>query len=35
MRLDCSTVLMEQPEIHLHSSVQGELADVMLSVASV
>ena len=35
MRLDCSTVLMEQPEIHLHSSVQGEPADVMLSVASV
>ena len=30
-----STVLMEQPEIHLHPSVQSGLADVMLSVASV
>ena len=28
-----STVLMEQPEIHLHPSVQSDLADVMLSVA--
>lgn len=28
-----STVLMEQPEIHLHPSVQSGLADVMLSVA--
>ena len=28
-----SIVLMEQPEIHLHPSVQSELADVMLSVA--
>jgi len=28
-----STVLMEQPEIHLHPSVQSKLADVMLTVA--
>ena len=28
-----STVLMEQPEIHLHPSVQSRLADVMLNVA--
>ena len=28
-----STVLMEQPEIHLHPSVQSGLADVMLTVA--
>lgn len=28
-----STVLMEQPEIHLHPSVQAGLADVMLNVA--
>lgn len=28
-----STILMEQPEIHLHPSVQSGLADVMLSVA--
>ncbi len=28
-----STVLMEQPEIHLHPAVQSELADVMLNVA--
>ena len=28
-----STVLMEQPEIHLHPSVQSGLADVMLNVA--
>lgn len=28
-----STVLMEQPEIHLHPSVQSGLADVMLAVA--
>ena len=28
-----STVLMEQPEIHLHPAVQSKLADVMLSVA--
>lgn len=28
-----STVLMEQPEIHLHPSVQGGLADVILKVA--
>ncbi len=28
-----SIVLMEQPEIHLHPSVQSELADVMLAVA--
>ncbi len=28
-----STVLMEQPEIHLHPAVQSGLADVMLSVA--
>ena len=30
-----STVLMEQPEIHLHPAVQSGLADVLLSVASV
>ena len=30
-----STVLMEQPEIHLHPAVQSGLADVMLSVAKV
>ena len=30
-----STVLMEQPEIHLHPAVQSGLADVMLSVADV
>ena len=30
-----STVLMEQPEIHLHPAVQSGLADVMLSVARV
>ena len=30
-----STVLMEQPEIHLHPAVQSALADVMLNVASV
>ena len=30
-----STVLMEQPEIHLHPSVQSALADVMLNVAAV
>ena len=30
-----STVLMEQPEIHLHPSVQSGLADVMLNVAEV
>ena len=29
-----STVLMEQPEIHLHPSVQSGLADVLLTVAS-
>ncbi len=29
-----STVLMEQPEIHLHPSVQSGLADVMLKVAT-
>ena len=29
-----STVLMEQPEIHLHPRVQSGLADVMLSVAA-
>ena len=29
-----STVLMEQPEIHLHPSVQSGLADVMLNVAA-
>ena len=29
-----STVLMEQPEIHLHPAVQSGLADVMLSVAA-
>ena len=29
-----STVLMEQPEIHLHPAVQSGLADVMLNVAS-
>ena len=29
-----STVLMEQPEIHLHPSVQSGLADLMLNVAS-
>jgi len=29
-----STVLMEQPEIHLHPSVQSGLADVMLRVAA-
>ena len=28
-----SIVLMEQPEIHLHPSVQSGLADVMLAVA--
>jgi len=28
-----STVLMEQPEIHLHPSVQSSLADVIISVA--
>ena len=28
-----STVLMEQPEIHLHPSVQSGLADVILTVA--
>ena len=28
-----SIVLMEQPEIHLHPSVQSDLADVMLAVA--
>ena len=28
-----SIVLMEQPEIHLHPSVQSRLADVMLAVA--
>ena len=30
-----STVLLEQPEIHLHPAVQSGLADVMLNVASV
>ena len=30
-----STVLMEQPEIHLHPAVQSNLADVMLNVAAV
>ena len=30
-----STVLMEQPEIHLHPAVQSGLADVMLNVAGV
>ena len=30
-----STVLMEQPEIHLHPAVQSALADVMLNVADV
>ena len=30
-----STILMEQPEIHLHPSVQSALADVMLNVADV
>ena len=30
-----STVLMEQPEIHLHPAVQSGLADVMLNVAKV
>ncbi len=32
---DGSTVLMEQPEIHLHPAVQSGLADVMLNVAKV
>ena len=30
-----STILMEQPEIHLHPAVQSKLADVMLEVADV
>ena len=30
-----STVLLEQPEIHLHPAVQSDLADVMLNVADV
>ena len=30
-----STVLLEQPEIYLHPSVQSDLADVMLNVADV
>lgn len=30
-----STVLLEQPEIHLHPRVQSELADVMLNIADV
>ena len=30
-----STVLMEQPEIHLHPAVQSALADVMLNVSEV
>ncbi len=30
-----STVLMEQPEIHLHPAVQSGLADIMLNVAKV
>ena len=30
-----STVLLEQPEIHLHPAVQSKLADVMLNVADV
>ena len=30
---EASTVLMEQPEIHLHPAVQSGLADVMLNVA--
>ena len=30
-----STVLMEQPEIHLHPAVQSDLADLMLNVAKV
>ena len=30
-----STVMMEQPEIHLHPAVQSGLADVMLNVANV
>ena len=30
-----STVIMEQPEIHLHPAVQSGLADVMLNVAAV
>lgn len=30
-----STVLMEQPEIHLHPAVQSGLADVMLTVAKI
>ena len=30
-----STVLMEQPEVHLHPAVQSGLADVMLNVAKV
>jgi predicted ATPase len=30
-----STIIMEQPEIHLHPSVQSGLADVILNVAKV